>query len=520
MNNHKHYLEAELSDLFAAEKDTWNFVQSASLDGVWYWDLEKPDNLWISPEYWDCLGIDPATRKHTPEEFIDVVFPEDLPNIMKNLEQHYADKSVVYEQIVRFKHVDGSTVWVRCCGKATRDKNGNAIRMLGAHNNITSLKNAEIETQNLMRNRERFFARMSHEIRTPLHGILGLTESLQQSKLQPSVMSKIQTVLDCGKQLQHLLDDLLTISKIEEGKFFVSIEDVSLASILRFVDELYRPQAQAKSLYLKIPDLALNSVIVRSDQVRLTQILSNIVSNAIKFTHKGGVTVTFEQTNDNLDIVITDTGVGIDNVDSAMRAYYQEAQSEHDMRIQGTGLGLEIVEKLCANLSHPLKIESELDEGTKVRISMIKSSGPVPNESAQPVKRSADDVRVKPTSVLIVDDNEINREIAKSMIQNEVSIIDMAENGKIAVEMVVQKGGYDVVLMDLNMPVKNGYDAAVEINALQSVLKRSRIIAVSADAFEETSERCAKLGIAQHIAKPFTRDALIEAVLDPTVRAI
>lgn len=113
MSDNKHYLESELSQLFEAEKDTWRFVQSASLDGVWYWDLEKPEHLWISPEYWECLGIDPTTRKHSPEEFIAVVFEDDLPNIIDNLERHYADPAVVYEQIVRFKHIDGSTVWVR-----------------------------------------------------------------------------------------------------------------------------------------------------------------------------------------------------------------------------------------------------------------------------------------------------------------------------------------------------------------------------------------------------------------------
>jgi signal transduction histidine kinase len=105
---------------------------------------------------------------------------------------------------------------VRCRGKATRDKDGKAIRMLGAHNNITALKKAEEKTQLLMKNRERFFARMSHEIRTPLHGILGITESLQDHNLDPFILSQLSTIIDCGKQLQHLLNDLLTISKIDE----------------------------------------------------------------------------------------------------------------------------------------------------------------------------------------------------------------------------------------------------------------------------------------------------------------
>jgi len=166
MSNDTHYLEAEINSLFQSDNNMWNFVQRASLDGIWYWDLERPENLWLSEEYWQCLDIDPATREHSPEEFISVVFEEDLPKILDNLERHYADPSVTYEQIVRFKHSSGSTVWVRCRGMAQRNAQGKAIRMFGAHNNITTIKNAEQELLQVNQELEQFAYRTSHDLRS------------------------------------------------------------------------------------------------------------------------------------------------------------------------------------------------------------------------------------------------------------------------------------------------------------------------------------------------------------------
>jgi len=471
------------------------FVQSASLDGVWYWDLEKPDNLWISPEYWECLGIDPTTRKHAPEEFISVVFEEDLPNIIDNLERHYADPSVDYEQIVRFKHINGSTVWVRCRGKATRDENGKAIRMLGAHNDITALKEAELTATNLLDNRDKFFARMSHEIRTPLHGMIGLAETLQQENVNDEIKKKLSTMLDCGNQLQYLLDDLGS------------------------VDALFRPRATEKQLAFNLPDNSLDSRMVRSDRVRLTQILSNIISNAIKFTFEGSITLDIKESDIDVNIVVTDTGEGIADVSSVRQAYHQEA-TKNDLVLQGTGLGLEIVSKLCETLGHQLNIESEVGKGTSVSIKIPKSSSNGLIHSSNTVDGEMELLSNKIESVLIVDDNEINIHIARSMLKGHVNIIDSAENGLEAVDMVVAKNGYDVVLLDLNMPVMNGYDAAIKIKALTLCKAKNRLIALTADVYDETRIRCAKVGMYQHVSKPFSSDLLIRAVIEPSEQMI
>jgi len=343
-----------------------------------------------------------------------------------------------YEQIVRFKHINGSTVWVRCRGKATRDENGKAIRMLGAHNDITALKEAELTATNLLDNRDKFFARMSHEIRTPLHGMIGLAETLQQENVNDEIKKKLSTMLDCGNQLQYLLDDLLMLSKINNDQFSVSIENVELSSLLGSVDALFRPRATEKQLAFNLPDNSLDSRMVRSDRVRLTQILSNIISNAIKFTFEGSITLDIKESDIDVNIVVTDTGEGIADVSSVRQAYHQEA-TKNDLVLQGTGLGLEIVSKLCETLGHQLNIESEVGKGTSVSIKIPKSSSNGLIHSSNTVDGEMELLSNKIESVLIVDDNEINIHIARSMLKGHVNIIDSAENGLEAVDMVVAK---------------------------------------------------------------------------------
>jgi diguanylate cyclase (GGDEF)-like protein/PAS domain S-box-containing protein len=142
-----HYLERELYGLLGENDDVFDFLQHGSLDGIWYWDLEKPENEWMSPAFWQTLGFDPAERQHLAAEWQDLIFPEDLQVALENFHAHCADPSHPYDQIVRYRGRDGGTVWVRCRGVAIRDAEGRPRRMLGAHNDVTELKRAELELQ-------------------------------------------------------------------------------------------------------------------------------------------------------------------------------------------------------------------------------------------------------------------------------------------------------------------------------------------------------------------------------------
>lgn len=139
----EHYLKKELYKLIKTDDKLFDFLEEASLDGLWYWDIEKPENEWMSPNFWRILGFEPKTKKHLAAEWQELINKEDLKTAIDNFKKHCEDPKYPYDQLVRYKHKNGSTVWVRCRGIAIRDENGKPKRMLGAHNNITLLKNAE-----------------------------------------------------------------------------------------------------------------------------------------------------------------------------------------------------------------------------------------------------------------------------------------------------------------------------------------------------------------------------------------
>ena len=141
----KHFLKAELYKLMRVDASYFEFIQNGSLDGLWYWDLENPDDIWMSPRFWETLGYDPATKKHLSSEWQEIIFPDDLNVAIENLSKHLENPNHPYDQIVRYKHQDGSTVWVRCRGIAIRDKKGVPTRILGAHNDITVIMNLKQE---------------------------------------------------------------------------------------------------------------------------------------------------------------------------------------------------------------------------------------------------------------------------------------------------------------------------------------------------------------------------------------
>ena len=138
-----HYLKKELYALIRRDSSIFEFLQQYSLDGLWYWDLETPENEWLSPEFWELLGYDPAEKKHLASEWQNLIHPEDLKDALRNVEAHCKDPSHLYDQVVRYRHKDGSTVWVRCRGVAIRNRSGSPVRLLGAHNDLTQLKAAE-----------------------------------------------------------------------------------------------------------------------------------------------------------------------------------------------------------------------------------------------------------------------------------------------------------------------------------------------------------------------------------------
>ncbi|WP_395344704.1 response regulator [Ningiella sp. W23] len=530
-----HRLESELYELIENDRRIFSFIEKSCLDGLWYWDLDAPEYEWMSPNFWLTLGFDPKEKRHLAEEWQELIFKEDLDLAVENFQKHCADPDYPYDQVVRYRHKLGHTVWIKCSGMAIRDKDGNPIRMLGAHTDITKIKSSELKMKEVIALRERFFARMSHEIRTPLHGIIGITDMLKLKNTDMSISNELETIASCGEQLLVLLDDLLTLGTLQEDKLNTSVEAVPLAVVLNYVSNLNKARALSKGLTfrLEIPD-EISKFAVQTDKIRLTQIIGNLVNNAIKYTDKGLVCISASRVNDHIKILVSDSGAGIKDVDKAFEAYSRETAQVKE--VVGAGLGLEIVARLCKELGHTLSMESELDKGTRVSVDCkIAFQTQVPETidraSTQALKK---DIYVG--NVLIVDDNEINLEIAKSMLKEHAARLHWASSGEEAIEKAKQHADYDVILMDLNMPGKDGFqttrdilsEAAVSADNLQTELLSAQdssssshmssqkipiIIAVSADGYNETLERCRQAGMHSHLTKPFTKQKLLSTLL-------
>lgn len=373
--NH-HYLATELNELAAADSMLWGFIQRASLDGVWFWDLTKPDQLYISPEYWHCLGIDPATRAHRPDEFIDVVFPEDLPNIMKNLEDHYADPNVPYEQIVRFRHASGSTVWVRCRGLAIRDAEGRAIRMLGAHNDITKVKEAEayaLAQADLLAQAynelKQLTYRISHDLTSPINTIEMLVSEIQEDDENPLNEDQAQLCQMATKttaRAKQTLSDLLHYSRAIHGPAEtrpIDLELITLEAIENLAAQINEADAQ-----ITVGDMAT----VMGDENQLLSLIQNLISNAIKYrspTRICTVSINCETDAPLAQLIVADNGQGMakEHLERIFKPFERLQANDH---IAGTGLGLAVCERIVRNHFGSICVDSHPGLGTKFSISL------------------------------------------------------------------------------------------------------------------------------------------------------
>ncbi|KZN44230.1 PAS domain-containing hybrid sensor histidine kinase/response regulator [Pseudoalteromonas luteoviolacea] len=505
-----HRLEKELYAQIKKSPEIFNFMVECSLDGFWYWDLENPTQEWMSPKLWQTLGYDPSTKQHLVSEWQHIINQDDLRLAMDNFEMHKADPSHPYDQIVRYTHATGKTIWIRCRGLIIRDDQGKSIRMVGSHTDITEIKESERRAIEALEAREQFFARMSHEIRTPLFGILGIAGTLKRAVGNDKIAQDISTILSCGEQLQSLLNDILTLTKLDAEKLSTSIEVVDLENVFAHIKELYNAAAEGKKLKLKAATNKVSGMFVKTDKVRLTQVLSNLVSNAIKYTKTGSVEVRADFHEDTCTISVIDTGVGIKDIEAIFKAYTQEDTSYEGM-VSGSGLGLEVVSQLCELLNYDLNFSSEVDVGTHVTISMPATQ--VHTHQAEQPTATESPLELCIPRTLIVDDNALNQVITSKMLTPFCGQIEKASDGYEALQVISKSPPFNLILLDINMPKMNGYEVLALINTI-SLDSHPHIIMLSADAFEATQQKCQELGAKGYLTKPFTQQELLEALSD------
>ncbi|MBR4904089.1 MAG: response regulator, partial [Selenomonadaceae bacterium] len=387
-------------------------------------------------------------------------------------------------------------------------------------------KNMEMEKLQAERSnkaKSTFLSNMSHDIRTPMNAIIGYTNLI---KKEPGLPKKTKDYLNkieaSNNHLLALINDILDMSRIESGKMELDPQKSNIVKALNEVRDLFATQMENKGLKFAVNIEQVMNKTVLCDTPRLNRVLLNLISNAFKFTPAGGsVTVTLKQLGGNeekgyYELRVKDTGMGM-TPEFAKKVFAAYERDRSVSNIQGTGLGMSITKSIVELMGGTIEVQTELGKGTEF---IVRVDFPILEDTEEDEIEEAEtqrDIDFSKVKLLLVEDNEVNREIA-SLILTEFGFgLDTAENGKIAYEKVAasKPGDYDCVLMDIQMPVMNGYEATKKIRELQNKrLAQIPIIAMTANSFNEDVQAAKEAGMNSHIAKPLDVQKMIETLTE------
>jgi signal transduction histidine kinase/tetratricopeptide (TPR) repeat protein/ActR/RegA family two-component response regulator len=404
-------------------------------------------------------------------------------------------------------------------------------RQLEEKNRIIEAERENAHQQQLRAERseyykQQFLTNMSHEIRTPMNAVNGMTDLLIDKDPRPDQLHYLQIIARSSDILLHIIDDILDLSKIEAGKLELESVDFSLADTLRQVKETLLFRAEEKGLQLTTAiDEGIPPVLL-GDPFRLNQVLINLTGNAIKFTEKGIVKIEVASTSREAEQVsllfsVTDTGIGIaeDKLDSLFESFNQ-AQSSDSRIYGGTGLGLSISRQLVELQGGKIAVSSKVGSGTTFSFELSYPSGsPQRLQQRTQKEKKADGTMLNGLRILLVDDNDYNRLVASETLHSKADVaIDEAQNGQEAIDMLRQNN-YDIVLMDIQMPVMNGLEATRYIRSkLPPPKNTTPIVALTASLLHTDADRYAEAGMNSYLHKPFKTWQLIGVIAAVTGR--
>ncbi len=516
--------------------------------GGWELDLETMQPYW-SPETCRIHEVDPPV---TPalDRAIDFYAPEGLPTIQAAM-RAAIDHGTPWDLELPLITAKGRRIWVRTQCTCVIE-GGKVVRLLGAFHDITDRKlaeaerirlNAELENhrhhleelvvsrtaelaaarqqaEEANRAKSAFLANMSHEIRTPLNAIVGLNYLIRREPITPAQAARLEKIDAAGQHLLSIINDVLDLSKIEAGRVQVENTNFHLSAVLDSVQSIIAEAARAKGLSVGIDGNAV-PIWLRGDPTRLRQALLNFASNAVKFTEQGSIALKaklLRTEGDELVVrfAVEDTGIGItpEQLPRLFQAFGQ-ADASITRKFGGTGLGLVISQRLARLMGGECGVESEPGVGSTFwfTVRLLRGHGVLP---AQPMDTTTDAEmqlrqRHRGARILLVEDNEVNLEVALAMLHGVGMDVDTAMDGREAVRLAAA-GVYDLVLMDMQMPEMGGLEATRAIRGLAGWQTRP-ILALTANAFDEDRQACAAAGMNDFITKPMQVGRLHEALL-------
>lgn len=501
-------------------------------------------------------------------QITELIHPEDYDRTMKVMSEHLKGIIPEYRIDYRLKTKQGDYVWFHDRGKVIeRQEDGKPLKLSGAVIDITkrkqveeklratlekqkkideSLQLAKTQAEEASRAKSEFLANMSHEIRTPLNGIVGFTELLQKTDLSRSQRRYMDHVHNSATALLDIINDILDFSKIEAGKLELNYEITDLNELISNSLDVIQYKTREKEVELiKEVDDGIPPYVL-TDPVRLRQILTNLLSNAAKFTEKGTIIISVkpvrwlrETSRVQLLFSVKDTGIGISH-ENQKKVFQSFSQADHSTtkKYGGTGLGLSITNNLLKLMGSRIKLESHLGKGSlfsfvldleivKANAEFVASSRMFGEGSQK--RRSMDDgigldirsFKMNPVKVMIVEDNEVNMELTEmilndifenSLKEKTITIIK-ASNGQEAVEKYLKESP-EIIFLDIQMPIKNGYQVAREIRENDQDHKRVFIVALTAAAVKGEREKCLEAGMDDYLTKPVAADDIKKTLRD------
>ena len=380
---------------------------------------------------------------------------------------------------------------------------------------------ARAEAERLARVKSEFLANMSHEIRTPLNGVLGLAHiGFRESRGRDKARDTFTRILSSGQLLLGIINDILDFSKIEAGKLRIEAIPVDLAKVIGDTLDLMEERAQAKGLTLRFQRLSTLPESCITDPLRVGQVLLNLLSNAIKFTEQGSVTLAVGQEGDSLLFEVTDTGIGMSDEEVAkVFAPFEQADNSTTRKFGGTGLGLTITHRIVELMGGTLRASSRAGEGSSFQVRLpcvpVEAVAACRSLTGPETPERVEGARLAGLRVLVAEDNEVNQMVLEELLIGEGAEVVLTGNGQEAVDCLRVQGppAFDVVLMDVQMPVMDGYAATRAIHALAPDLP---VIGQTAHAFDEERAHCVAAGMVGHLAKPIDPEEMVRVILHHT----
>lgn len=525
-NNISFAIERNLNEIIIKENEEKFKLLANNIPGTVH--LSKYDEKWskiyLNDEIEKLTGYKKEDFLSKKMHFIDLVHPDDLKIVYNKSAQLFAQKKKIH-LIYRILKKNGDYVWVEEFGEPII-KDNKIENIVGIFIDITQ----RVEAEEAIKEKEyaeaannaksEFLANMSHEIRTPLNGIIGFTDLLMNSELGEIQKKYMNTVNQSANSLMEVINNILDFSKIEAGKIELTIEKYNLKEIAYQVIDLVKYESDQKNLnlILTIDDAVPKFIWV--DYIRLKQVLVNLLSNAVKFTEKGEIILRITKTSNSINetalkFSVKDTGIGIKekNLLKIFEAFAQEDAST-TKRFGGTGLGLSISNKLLGLMNSKLELKSEFNKGSEfyftidVAYTNILENEEVVKLTTVSINNALQIESEKTIKISIIEDNKINLLLAKTLVKQIIpnSIILEFENGQLFLDNL-NTIEVDLILMDIQMPVLNGYETTIEIRKNHQ-FDDVPIIALTAGIVSGEREKCLSLGMNDYISKPFNKENL------------